>query len=98
MAAYDEWVDALRAEQRFGADDRLGTANLVDAAARRRAAASIRTGECLSLARPLVDVVTAPDRQAFALEVFVTEGEIGFATDRVALMCHGLVNTHLDAL
>ncbi|MGE0796272.1 MAG: cyclase family protein [Acidimicrobiia bacterium] len=86
---YDDYLARLVAENRFGTGDRLGTANLVDAAARRRAAASVETGECLALARPLVDET---------LEVFVTEGDTGFASDRFELRCHGLVNTHLDAL
>jgi kynurenine formamidase len=86
---YDDYVAALAAENRFGTGDRLGTANLVDAAARRRAAASVQTGECLALARPLVDET---------LEVFITDGDTGFAADRFELRCHGLVNTHLDAL
>ena len=98
MDDFDAWVRSLTDEARFGPDDRLGTANHIDAAARRRAAAAVQAGHALSLARPLVDVDSGRDRHAFALEVFVNEGDIGFAMDRVELMCHGLVNTHLDAL
>ena len=95
---YDEYLANLVAEERFGHGDRLGTANLIDAAARRRAAEAVESGECLSLARPLVDVPTAGDAHAFSLEVFENEGPIGIAMDRLELRCHGLVNTHLDAL
>jgi kynurenine formamidase len=95
---YDDYIAALVAEDRFGPGDLLGTANLIDGAARRRAAQSVRTGQCLSLARPLVDVPMPGEDHVFSLEVFRNEGPIGFATDRVELRCHGLVNTHLDAL
>ena len=95
---YDDYIANLLAESRFGKGDRLGTANLIDTAARQRAVQSVRTGECLSLARPLVDVPMAGEGHVFSLEVFRNEGPIGFATDRVELRCHGLVNTHLDAL
>ena len=38
---------------RWGPDDQLGTLNLIDPAARRRAAESVRSGEAFSLALPL---------------------------------------------
>jgi kynurenine formamidase len=95
---YDDYITNLLTEARFGTGDKLGTANLIDTAARRRAAQSVRTGECLSLARPLVDIPMAGENHVFSLEVYRNEGPIGFATDRVELRCHGLVNTHLDAL
>jgi len=38
---------------RWGADDRIGTINLIDAEATRRGAACVRTGRSLSLALPL---------------------------------------------
>jgi len=38
---------------RWGADDQLGTLNLVDDAARRRAVESVRTGQALALGLPL---------------------------------------------
>ncbi len=96
--SYDDYLTNLVVEGRFGPADRLGTANLVDDVARRRGAAAVRTGKCLSLARPLIDVAMGGDVHAFALEVFVNNGPTGFAMDRVELRCHGLENTHLDAL
>ena len=48
-----EWMRKLAGSHPFGRDDRRGTANLVDAAARARGAGCIRTGESVSLARPL---------------------------------------------
>src|SRR5690242_21605351 len=49
-----EWIRALAAAGPFGAGDRRGTANLIDAAARARGAACISTGRSVSLARPLL--------------------------------------------
>ena len=49
-----DWIRALAASHPFGVDDRRGTANLIDAAARARAAACIRAGDYVSLARPLL--------------------------------------------
>jgi len=99
-ADYLAWLRELGASRRFGAGDRLGTANLVDDAARARARDAIRTGRSASLARPLADGPNSrsDDRPAFALEVFHTDGPIGAGSDHVELDCHGTVNTHLDGL
>ena len=98
---YDEYVAGLGAQHRFGKGDRLGTANLIDSSARRRAAGAVRSGESFSLARPVVDV--GDNTHSFDIDVFVVDIDIddkplGFAMDRVELRCHGLMNTHLDAL
>ena len=50
---YTVWLEAVAAEARFGPEDKIGTANYIDAAARRRAADAIRTGISISLARSL---------------------------------------------
>jgi hypothetical protein len=97
-----DWVVELAASQPFGAGDRRGTANLVDAAARARAAAMIRTGESISLARPLRgnDYNATPEHPGFAHEIWYvpTEDGMGWGQDHVVLNCHGLLNTHLDGL
>ncbi|MCU1429944.1 MAG: hypothetical protein JWL83_3944 [Actinomycetia bacterium] len=100
VAGYADWLRALAADARFGADDRLGTANLIDRAARRRAAAAIEEFEVMSLARPLVPhaSVRGDGRPGFALEVFTVDGDEPFGSDHLELDCHGSHNTHLDAL
>jgi hypothetical protein len=62
-----DWIRTLAASHPFGPDDRRGTANLIDAAARARAAACIRTGNSVSLARPLAggDYNTTATRPGF---------------------------------
>ncbi|MEY2433558.1 MAG: hypothetical protein QOC92_3283 [Acidimicrobiaceae bacterium] len=89
----------LAARQRFGPKDRLGSVNLIDAAARLRAAGSVVTGETYSLSRALEPGHNArgDERPAFAIEVFSGEyGVMCFSSDHVELDCHGHNNTHLD--
>ena len=95
------WLLELAAHCPFGAADRRGTANYLDGAARHRAVAASQSGEVISLARPLVDGATArrDGRPAMAVEVIVTNmGEVTVGSDHVELDCHGVLNTHLDAL
>jgi kynurenine formamidase len=102
QVAMPDWIRMLAASQRFGKDDRRGTANLVDAAARARAAACIRTGASVSLARPLRghDYNSSSERPGFWHETWYrpdTDGT-GWGQDHLVLNSHGLQNTHLDAL
>ena len=53
MDLNESWQRSVRAkaaEQRFGARDRLGTARLIDAAAKQRAAACVQSGRTLVVA------------------------------------------------
>ena len=97
-----DWVVELAASHRFGAGDSRGTANLVDVAARARAAATIRTGETISLSRPLRgnDYNSTPEHPGFAHEIWYvpTDDGMGWGQDHVVLNCHGLLNTHIDGL
>jgi kynurenine formamidase len=97
---YRTWLRQLASRRRFGNRDRLGTANLIDAAARRRGAEATREGQVVSLARPLADQPT--QRQdglpGFKIDVFYTDGPIGMGSDHVQFDCHGRTNTHLDSL
>jgi kynurenine formamidase len=97
-----DWIRALAASHPFGVDDRRGTANLIDAAARARAAACIRTGASVSLARPLLggDYNTTAERPGFRHETWYRPAPdgTGWGQDHLVLNPHGLQNTHLDAL
>lgn len=93
IADFHRWLSAVTAEavERFGPEDRLGTANFVDTAARLRAATCIRSGEAVDLARPLVD------GPGFHVETtFDPTGSFGL--DRIEAECHGYAKTHMDAL
>ena len=100
--ALPDWIRALAASHPFGAGDRRGTANLIDAAARARAAACVRTGDSVSLARPLLggDYNTTADRPGFRHETWYRPDAdgTGWGQDHLVLNPHGLQNTHLDAL
>src|SRR6185437_13797223 len=97
-----DWFRALAASRPFGAGDRRGTANLIDAAARARAAACVRTGNSVSLARPLLggDYNTTAERPGFRHETWYRAAPdgTGWGQDHLVLNPHGLQNTHLDAL
>jgi kynurenine formamidase len=95
------WLLALAASAPFGPGDRIGTANHLSPEARRRAAAASTGAGVISLARPMVDAPTArrDGRPAVNVEVFVTGSDVAaMGSDHVELDCHGLANTHLDAL
>ena len=107
-AAFDEWVQGLHAARRHGADDELGSLNYLDTAARARARDVIVTGAAVGLAADLQPgpTVRHDGAPAFGLEVYATSSASGFPmpdgfgiqSDHLELDCHGLVNTHIDAL
>ncbi|MCG7310803.1 cyclase family protein [Brachybacterium sp. ACRRE] len=93
---------------RWGEDDQLGTLNLIDDAARARAAAEVRDGTSVSLARP-----TSPTPLTTGLSPFGTPSTSpapvmqtvnfnGFTpvatTDSLLVNTHNVGLTHLDAL
>ena len=97
-----DWIRSLAAARPFGGGDRRGTANLIDAAARARAAACITTGNSVSLARPLRggDYNSTAARPGFLHETWYHPADdgMGWGQDHLVLNPHGLQNTHLDAL
>ena len=97
-----EWMLELAAARPYGAGDRRGSANLVDAAARARAAATIRTGESITLARPLRgnDYNSTAERPGFFHEIWYRPAAdgTGWGQDHLVVNCHGLLNTHVDGL
>jgi hypothetical protein len=97
-----DWIRELAAARPFGAADRRGTANLIDDAARARAAACVRTGHTVSLARPLRggDYNSTEQHPGMRHETWYspTPDGLGWGQDHLVLNPHGLQNTHLDAL
>lgn len=85
---------------RWGDDDQRGAINLVDSEKRRGAAALVRTGESLSLSRP-VPVQPAqnnPRPATMEIERFERPPDAGGAKDFQGMSYHGSAATHIDAL
>jgi kynurenine formamidase len=99
-AAYLTWLRELAGGRRYGARDRRGSLNLIDAGARDRCRAAVRSGASADLGRPLAPARSnrGDGREAFRLEVFYTDGPIGMGSDHLELDCHGVANTHIDGL
>lgn len=93
---------------RWGTTDKLGTLNLIDDAARARAVAEVRTGQHVSLARPIVPVSLSTGRgpvgtpammPAAVLQTVNFTGTHPMAiTDTLIVNVHHAASTHLDAL
>jgi kynurenine formamidase len=78
---------------RWGAEDQLGSANLVTPAKRKQAVALVKTGETVSLAHnPLTEKA---DDNANPFEHTMLRGN---NMDRYAVSYHGYAHSHIDAL
>ena len=78
---------------RWGAEDQLGSANLVTAAKRKRAAALARNGISVSLAHNPLTEAAADNASPFEHTM-----NRGFATDTYKVSYHGYAHSHIDAL
>jgi kynurenine formamidase len=92
------WFDSLSNWRRWGADDELGTLNLITPEVRRRAASAVRDGITVSCAW---EVPPGPLGLEGAIEaVPIVQGRrLGYSTEHItAMTVHGYTATHLDAL
>ncbi len=94
-AQLDTWMKTLSNWGRWGASDELGAANLITPQKRKAAAALVRTGVSISLARQLRILSGATDNP-FTMQATTNAG--GFASDRIEMAFHGVQITHMDAL
>ena len=91
-ADYDRWKTDLSNWGRWGKDDQIGAMNLVTPAKRRQAAALVRDGISVSLARD-VDTEKAIDNpQPYERQM------LALGSDRFGVAFHGVAHTHLDSL
>jgi kynurenine formamidase len=92
---------------RWGADDERGTLNLITSDNVQRGLAAVRAGAVVSLGQPLD--VEAPPYYPQGLDRAVKHemvtawasnagGPVQAASDQVHVQCHGLDNTHMDAI
>lgn len=97
MAQYEAWQKELSNWGRWGADDQLGTLNLVTPAKRRAAMALVKEAVPVSLSAN-VFTEKASDVPCPAEWGMTSATESG-ATDRIAFPCiHGAASTHIDSL
>ena len=96
---YDRWMQAISNWGRWGADDELGTLNLITPERRREAAGLVRTGEAVSMALDLNKVVGPLNSNPFnhSLEVG-TFGGHEVAGDAYSVSYHGFAHSHIDGL
>ena len=92
-AEFDALFQQVKNWGRWGPNDQLGSANLVDAAKRKQAIALAKTGETVSLAHnPLTEKA---DDNANPFEHTMLRGN---SMDRYAVSYHGYAHSHIDAL
>ena len=111
-AQVDAWMKSASTWGKWGPDDQLGALNYITAAKRRDAAALVKTGEVVSLSRPVVlqprhaEIAAdgKPNGVPFYEMAFRTfpkgdpRGNEDFTSDLQAFAPHGALLTHLDAL
>jgi kynurenine formamidase len=92
-AEFDALFQQVKNWGRWGPNDQLGSANLVDAAKRKQAIALVKAGETVSLAHnPLTEKA---DDNANPFEHTMLRGN---NMDRYAVSYHGYAHSHIDAL
>jgi kynurenine formamidase len=91
----DGWMIELSNWGRWGADDQLGTLNLITPEKRAAAARLVETGNVISLARPLPGDTAGPDNDVIGYQL---RKGAGGAVDSYAIDYHGYAFTHIDAL
>ena len=96
QAEFDRWKSELSNWGRWGKDDQKGTLNLITPAKRKQAAALVREGFAVSLARD-ADTEKAVDNNSPYEQVMNSVGAAASA-DRLSVSFHGYAHTHLDAL
>jgi kynurenine formamidase len=95
-AEYERWQKELSNWGRWGKDDELGTLNLITPAKRKQAAALVKEGFSVSLAR---DASAAKEiDNPCPIEWAMTTDTPGMVMDRIGYPCiHGPGTTHLDS-
>lgn len=98
-AQYDAWMEQISNWGRWGADDELGTLNLITPAVRKAAAALVRDGVAVSLALELNTVADELNANPFRHNRTLAEfGGHRVAGDEYSVQYHGFAHSHLDGL
>jgi len=96
-AQFDQMFKQLSNWGRWGKDDQLGTLNLITPARRRQAAAQVREGICISLARDLNTERSVDNPDPFR-DVMNLRVDDKFNMDTYTVNFHGFGFSHFDAL
>ena len=92
-AEFDELFQRVKNWGRWGADDQLGSVNLITPAKRKQALSLAKTGQTISLVHnPITD--KAEDNNSPFEQTMLP----GFNMDRYAVSYHGYAHSHMDAL
>ena len=92
------WMTELSNWGRWGEDDQLGTLNLITPAKRRQAAALVREGVSVSLARDTEKESAADNPSPFGHEMRGVNGPGQYVGDTFTVSYHGYAHTHMDSL
>jgi hypothetical protein len=93
---FDQWKTDLSNWGRWGPTDQKGTMNLITPAKRKEAAALVKEGFAVSLARD-ADLVKSIDN-ANPYENVMNSVTATGSSDRISVSFHGYAHTHLDGL
>ena len=96
QADMDRWKNDLSNWGRWGREDQKGTINLITAAKRKQAAALIKEGFAISLARDGMTEKAIDNPNPY--EDVMTAAGGAMAADRISVSFHGYAHTHFDAL
>ncbi len=98
MADIDRWMAELSNWGRWGRDDQLGALNLITPEKRLQAAALVRDGVSVSLARDARTDQAVDNPRPYEHTMLSTGLSGRGAADKFSVAFHGLAHTHLDAL
>jgi kynurenine formamidase len=95
----DSMMKSLSNWGRWGADDELGTLNLITPAKRKQAAALVRDGLCVSLAHD-ASKTPSDNYSAFGHTMIIPpqNSDFTFVSDEYRVAYHGFMETHMDSL
>ena len=96
----DRWMTELSNWGRWGKDDQLGAMNLITPDKRKQAAALVKEGVPVSLARETNDEREAdnPDPYKHVMTLTGSNNPGQFSVDTFSILFHGYQHTHMDSL
>ena len=92
---FEQWKKELSNWGRWGKDDQVGALNLVSREKRRTAAALVRNGITVSMARPADTETSIDNPRPYRHQMYQAGPEN--AGDELSVSFHGYAHTHIDA-